>query len=80
VTTSDFLKVQADLMIAADGLRTARIDEFLRVCDELEADGCVLMDRNGQAVSTDPALMRKVAVAARKLREARWARREGMCA
>ncbi len=64
MTTSDYLKVQADILIAYDLLRRARIEEFVAKARELAEAGAELPDRDGRPVVTDSVRMHRLATAA----------------
>ena len=60
MTASDYLKVQAALLIAVDGLRRLPLAEFAVRAAELEA-GPGLVDAQGWSLVTAPASMSAIA-------------------
>jgi hypothetical protein len=65
VSTSDYLKVQADLLNAVELLRRLKLDDFIRKADEAAAAG--LVDHYGRPVMTDALRMKRLAEGAQRL-------------
>lgn len=65
MSTSDYLKVQADLLVAVELLRRLKLDDFIRKADEAGAAG--LVDHYGRPVMTDAVRMKRLAEGAKRL-------------
>ena len=57
MTTSEYLQVQADVLIAFRLMRLARVEEALRLARASVAAGQPLRDSYGAEVATDPERM-----------------------
>jgi hypothetical protein len=68
LTTSEYLQVQAELLVTAAGLRKMPLEEFAARAREL-ASGGALVDRWGARVECDAAYVCAVAEAAMEFRE-----------
>lgn len=64
MTTSDYLKAQADLLVAAELVRRLDLDGFVRKADEAAETG--LLDHQGLPVATDAPRMKRLAEGAKQ--------------
>jgi hypothetical protein len=69
VTTSDYLKIQAELLIAVKELRSTRLEEFVAKARGVAYDGGALRDRDGWPVVSDSERMAEIAEAAMEFRD-----------
>ena len=70
MTTSDYLKIQADLLIAINQLRRLELESFTAAIAAAAVTGGVLLDTRGLPVQSDLAYMLHVAEAAEQFRQA----------
>jgi hypothetical protein len=66
MTASDFLKIQADLLIALELVRKLPLAEFIAQCSAISPEE-PLRDRQGQPVRTQPVEMAALASAAQQM-------------
>jgi hypothetical protein len=67
VTTSEYLKTQADLLIVMGILRRLKLGEFIASAEIAQAQGGCMTDCQGLPVHTDAARMERIARAAQTL-------------
>lgn len=69
MTTSDYLKTQADLLIAVNQLRALDLASFTGAIAAAAVTGGTLLDVHGRQVQSDLAYMRHVAECAQRFRD-----------
>jgi hypothetical protein len=70
MNASDYLKTQAQILIALECIRKEKLEEFIRVSQHLTETGEPLTDFYGHTVNCDPSRLCRLAAAAIQFRNA----------